>query len=65
MKRCKFSESQMAFTLRQAEETTSVDEVCRKAGIGQATFYNWKRSTADLCRLRSSGSNSLRKSMVS
>ena len=33
MKRSKFSEQQIAFILRQAEEGTSVDEVCRKAGL--------------------------------
>lgn len=38
MKRSKFSKSQMAFILGQAEEGTSVEEVCRKAGISQATI---------------------------
>ena len=33
MKRSKFTESQIAFILRQAEEGTAVGEVCRKAGI--------------------------------
>jgi putative transposase len=33
MKRSKFSEQQIAFILRQAEEGTSVEEVCRKAGV--------------------------------
>jgi hypothetical protein len=32
MKRSKFTESQIAFILRQAEEGTVVGEVCRKAG---------------------------------
>ena len=32
MKRSKFSEAQIAFILRQADEGTSVGEVCRKAG---------------------------------
>jgi putative transposase len=39
MKASKFSESQIAFVLRQGEEGTSVEEVCRKAGISQATYY--------------------------
>lgn len=39
MRRSKYSESQMAFILRQADGGTSVDEVCRKAGISQATYY--------------------------
>ncbi|MBZ9810889.1 IS3 family transposase [Mesorhizobium sp. ESP-6-2] len=33
----------MAFILRQADEGTPVAEVCRKAGISDATFYHWKK----------------------
>lgn len=44
MKRSKFSEAQIAFVLRQAEEGTSVEEVCRKTDISQATFYAWKKT---------------------
>ncbi len=33
MKKSKFTESQIAFVLKQAEEGTSIAEVCRKAGI--------------------------------
>ena len=36
MKRSRFSEQQIAYILRQAEEATSVEEVCRKAGISEA-----------------------------
>jgi putative transposase len=42
MKKSKFSESQIAFVLRQAEEGTPIAEVCRKTGISEATFYNWR-----------------------
>ena len=45
MKRSKFTEAQIAFILRQADEGTVVGEVCRKAGISEATFYNWRKST--------------------
>ena len=38
MKRSKFTEAQIAFILRQAEEGTAVGEVCRKAGISEATY---------------------------
>ena len=38
MKRSKFSEQQIAFILRQAEEGTSVEEVCRKAGVSVQTY---------------------------
>ncbi len=43
MKKSKFSEAQIAFILRQADEGTSVAEVCRKAGISDATFCNWRK----------------------
>jgi putative transposase len=35
MKKSRFSEQQIAFVLRQAEEGTAVAEVCRKAGISE------------------------------
>ena len=39
MKRSQFTDQQIAFILRQAEEGTAVEEVCRKAGISIQTFY--------------------------
>ena len=48
MKKSRFSEQQIAFILRQAEEGTAVGEVCRKAGISEATFYNWRKKYAGL-----------------
>ena len=52
----KFTEEQIAFALKQAELGTSVEEVCRKMGIAEATFYNWKRYSglgpSELRRLR-------------
>jgi putative transposase len=44
MKASKFTESQIAFVLRQGEEGTPVEEICRKTGISQATYYNWKKN---------------------
>jgi putative transposase len=43
MKTSRFSEQQIAFVLRQAEEGTAVAEVCRKAGISEATYYVWRK----------------------
>lgn len=43
MKTSKFTEAQIAFILHQAEEGTPIAEVCRKAGISDATFYNWRK----------------------
>ena len=34
--------------LRQAEEGTAIGEVCRKAGISEATFYNWRKKYGGL-----------------
>lgn len=48
MKRSKFSEQQIAFILRQAEEGTPVAEICRKAGISEATYYNWRKKYGGL-----------------
>jgi putative transposase len=48
MKTSKFSEAQIAFVLKQAEDGTPVAEVCRKAGIAEATFYNWRKRYAGL-----------------
>lgn len=48
MKRSKFTEAQIAFVLKQAEEGTAISEVCRKAGISDATFYNWRKKYAGL-----------------
>jgi putative transposase len=48
MKRSKFSEQQIAFILRQAEEGTSVEEVCRKAGISIQTYYRWRKKYGGL-----------------
>ena len=43
MKRSKFTEAQIAFILQQADEGTAVAEVCRKAGISDATLYNGRK----------------------
>ena len=48
LRRSKFTDAQIAFVLRQAEEGTSVEEVCRKAGISTATFYTWKKKYGGL-----------------
>ncbi len=48
MKKSKFTEEQIAFALRQAESGTTVAGVCRKMGISEATFYNWKKKYGGL-----------------
>ena len=48
MKASKFSDAQKAFILKQGDDGVSVAEICRKAGISQATYFNWKRKYAGL-----------------
>ena len=48
MKKSRFSEQQIAFVLRQAEEGTPIAEVCRKAGISEASFYAWRKKYGGL-----------------
>lgn len=48
MKKSRFTEEQIAFALKQQELGTPVEEICRKLGIAQATFFNWKKRFAGL-----------------
>jgi len=48
IKKSRFSEQQIAFVLRQAEEGTPIAEVCRKAGISEASFYAWRKKYGGL-----------------
>ena len=48
MKASKFSDAQKAYILKQGEEGLPVAEICRKAGISQATYFNWKKKYAGL-----------------
>lgn len=57
MKKTRYTEEQIAFALKQAETGSRVEEVCRKMGISEATFYNWKKKfggmgVTELRRLR-------------
>jgi len=48
VKQSRFSEQQIAFILKQAEEGVSVEEVCRKAGISIQTYYRWRKKYGGL-----------------
>ena len=57
MKKTRYTEEQIAFALKQAETGNRVEKVCRKMGISEATFYNWKKKfggmdVTELRRLR-------------
>jgi len=48
MKASRFTDAQKAFFIRQSEEGRPVAEVCRKAGISPATYFNWKKKYAGM-----------------
>ena len=43
MKASRFSDAQKAFILKQGADGVPVADICRKAGISQATYFNWKK----------------------
>jgi putative transposase len=48
MKASKFSDAQKAFIVKRGEEGVPVAEICREAGISDATYYNWRKKYAGL-----------------
>jgi len=44
MKRNRFTEEQIANTLRQAESGKTISDLCREVGVSQNTFYRGKTS---------------------
>jgi putative transposase len=48
MKKSKFTESQIAFAIKQSETGTKVEEVFSQMGISSATFFNWKKKYGGL-----------------
>ena len=42
MKRSRFSEEQIIGILKEHQAGLSAAEICRKHGISDATFYNWR-----------------------
>jgi putative transposase len=57
MTKSRFTERQIASALQQADEGAAVVEVCRNAGISEATYCNWRNkygglSPSDIKRLK-------------
>ena len=42
MQKARFTETQIITILKEAESGMLVKDVCRKHGISDATYYNWK-----------------------
>ncbi len=43
MKASKFTDKRKAFIIKQGEGGTPVADICRKAVISKATYFNWKK----------------------
>jgi putative transposase len=48
MKKSRYTEEQVAYTLRPAESGTSFADVWRQMGIAEATFSLWKKQYGSL-----------------
>ena len=43
MKKTRVTEEQMAAILREQDDGSPVEEICRKNSISNQTFYHWKK----------------------
>lgn len=48
MKKSRFTESQILAVLKEQDNGLKVAEICRKHGISDQTFHNWKRKYAGM-----------------
>ena len=48
MKTKRFSEEQVIAVLKEAEAGAKTKDLCRRHGISEATFYNWKAKYAGM-----------------
>lgn len=57
MKKSRFTETQIIGIIKEADAGMPIKEICRKHGISDATYYNWKSryggmNASDLKRMK-------------
>jgi putative transposase len=48
MRKSKFTEREIAFILKQADDGVSVEDTCRNAAISIQTYYGWRQKYGGL-----------------
>ena len=48
MKKSNHTPEQVVYALKQHESGETVASLCRKMGVSEATFYNWKKKYAGM-----------------
>ncbi|SEB02685.1 putative transposase [Rubrimonas cliftonensis] len=65
MRASQFSDAQKTFIPKQGDDGAPVADICRKAGISQATYFNWRKKFAclpptEITRLKQLGDENAR-----
>lgn len=48
MKKKRYTEEQIIGSIKQHESGVKIEDICRRLGISQGTFYNWRSRYAGL-----------------